>query len=141
MEVRIKTNRIEGRWNLLNYKNLKKVGVKFEDIEKIETFFDVPGRLYTEPGVASETHPCSGSIGVWLYTKDNKIASIQDIFYYDKNPKKGHHKGLPHWNHERRYIDTKGTVKVSRRIEWHIIPDSPELEIYFNGKTKTVQRA
>ena len=69
----------EGSVNLLEPANLKIVGVKQEDVEKIETFFDVAGTLYSEPGVASETHPTGGSIGVWLHTRQGHIASIQDM--------------------------------------------------------------
>jgi len=138
--VRFKAGQIEGSWNILKDENLAIVCIKLENIKKIEPFFEVPGTLYTEPDVASESHPCSGSIGVWLWTKEDEMASIQEIFYYDKNINKTHYNGLPHWNHERRLIDINGKVIKERNVEWHIIPDSEELTIYFDGKTRTVKR-
>lgn len=137
--VKIETADLETySWDLLTEENLKKVGIKPEDIKNIDPFFHVPGKLYTEPGVAKETHPCSGSIGVWIYTYDGHKASIQDIIYYDFNPHKTHYGGLPHWNHERRLITKKGEIKRLRKIESHIIKDSEKITIYFNGKKKTV---
>ena len=140
--VRFKTsNQFEGAWNIITEVNLEKVKVKLKDIKSIETFFEVPGVLYTEPGVARETHPCGGSIGFWINTYDNKRASIQDILYYDPNIRQTHHNGLPHWNHERRFINIEGKEdRTKENIEYHIINDSDEITIYFNGKKKTIKK-
>jgi len=140
--VKLKTsNQVEGFWHLITEVNLKKVKVKPEDIKKIEPFFEVPGVLYTEPGVALGTHPCGGSIGLWIYTHDDHRASIQDIIYYDPNICKSHCDGLPHWNHERRFIDVEGKEdRTGKNIEYHIINDSDEITIYFNGKEKTITK-
>lgn len=121
--------------------NLKQIGIEKDDIKRIEPFFAVPGELYTEPGVASVTHPCGGSVGVWIYTNDGKRASVQDIFYHDPNIYKTHCDGLPHWNHERRFIDREGEIKtISKGIEHHITEDSERFTIYFEGQQKTISK-
>jgi hypothetical protein len=129
-----------GSVNLLEPCNLEIVGIKQEDIEKVETFFEVPGILYSEPEVASETHPTGGSIGVWVYTKQGSIASIQDIIYYDFNPGKTHFSGQPHWNHERRFIDKEGKTQTKKDIEYHVIEDSEWIEVYFGEQRKTINK-
>jgi hypothetical protein len=140
--VKFKTsNQEEGSWELLSEENLEELGIKREDIIRIEPFFEVPGVLYTEPGVASETHPTGGSIGVWIYTKDSNRTSIQDIIYYDFNVRKTHYNGLPHWNHERRFINKEGKEKrLKNDIEWHIIKDSDWISIVFNDQKKTITK-
>lgn len=128
-------------WELLTDENLRKIEIRRGDIKKIEQFFEVPGVLYTEPRVASKTHPCGGSVGVWIYTKDGNRTSVQDILYYDPNIFKTHCDGLPHWNHERRFIDRKGRVEtIKKGIEHHVIEDSDLLTIHFGGRQKTVSK-
>jgi hypothetical protein len=116
------------------------IGISQDDIERKETFFAVPGTLYSEPGVASETHPTGGSIGVWIYTRRGQIASIQDIIYYEFNTNKTHFNGLAHWNHERRLIRVDGKMEVQKNVENHIIADSESIEISFGEQTKMVRR-
>lgn len=130
----------QAQWNLLSSENLARVGIKESDIVKVEPFFSVPGTLYTEPNIASETHPAGGSIGVWIYTEKSRV-SIQDIIYYDFNPYKTHYFGLPHWNHERRYIDATGYQwRITEGIENHIIDDCERLNLSFDDKCKQINR-
>lgn len=142
MMIKFRTsNLVEGTWNLLTPENLAKVNVKLEDIKRIESFFKVPGKLYSEPGVASDIHPTGGSVGVWLYTDTGDRASIQDIIYHDPNINKTHYDGLPHWNHERRYIDTKGKEwREGKCIEYHTIEDSETIHLSFQGNEETVRK-
>jgi len=107
----------------------------------MKTFFDVPGKLYAELGVASETHPCAGSIGVWLDTCTGHRASIQGIIYNDFNPYKKHYSGSPHWNHEGRFIDIEGNVEYPvKDVDFHTIEDSDKITISFDGKKKIVTK-
>lgn len=130
----------EGYWNLLTHQNLRRVGINnWREIERIEPFFHVPGTLYVEPSVP-DTRPYGGSLGVWLYTATQR-ASIQDIINYDYNVDRDHNCGLPHWNHDRRFIDIHGNIDDNVRAdEYHIIEASPEITLTFFKETKTIRR-
>ncbi len=139
--VKIETsNGFEAIWNLLTPENLARVNITEDEIERIEPFFEVPGTLYTEPGVASYTHPTGGSVGAWIYTQESRV-SIQDIIYYDFNPYHTHYNGLPHWNHERRFIDVNGhEERITEGIENHIIDDSETMNVSFDGDEKEITK-
>ncbi len=139
--VRIESpNGFQATWNLLTTENLARVGVREEEIVKVEPFFDVPGTLYSEPGVASDKHPTGGSVGAWIYTELSRV-SIQDIIYYDFNPYKTHYCGLPHWNHERRFIEAKGhEERITEGIENHIIDDSETMKVSFYEESKEITK-
>jgi len=140
--VKFETASQKGAWDLLTDQNLIKVGIKREMIKEVTPVYEVPGSLYTEAGVASETHPCDGSVGIWIVTHDGLKASIQDIFYYDYNPQGSHSAGLRHWNHERRFIDKEGKEEIGKEgIEFHIIDDCDWINIGFEGREqRTVVR-
>jgi hypothetical protein len=140
--VKIETeNGFQATWDLIARENLARVGIREEEIVKVEPFFAVPGTLYTEPGVASEKHPTGGSVGVWIYTETSRV-SIQDIIYYDFNRYQTHYGGLPHWNHERRFIKANGLEeRISEGIENHIIDDSETMKVSFYGEEKEITRA
>jgi hypothetical protein len=133
-------NGFKSNWDLTSPQNLARVGIKEEEIIKVEPFFSVPGTLYTEPGVASDSHPTGGSVGVWIYTETSRV-SIQDIIYYDFNPYKTHYYGMPHWNHERRFIRANGYCeRISEGIEEHVIEDSETMKVSFDGKNKEINK-
>ena len=101
--------------------------------------------MYTEKGVASKNHQCSGSIGVEILTINDERVSIQDIFYCDKGHEQGEYKNKPHWNREERIIDIRGDEKkVPSKID-HIIGDSEFIKLscidsYGNKCTQTVNK-
>lgn len=113
-----------GSNELLTDRNLNTIGLSSKEIKKADPFFAFPGPLYTEEGVARSEHPCCGSAGVNIITHDGRTASIQDIFYHDQGHKSGQYRGIPHWNRQRRYINTQGKEKRMSSDKDHILPDS-----------------
>lgn len=143
MPVRVgfKTDNKEGSWNIITPQNLKIFGI--QDASGCITpsvCFSVPGRLYPENGVASEIHPCAGSICAEFSHNGNKYA-IHDIFYHDTKPAPRHNGGKPHWNIERRFV--KNDVEFKRTgdvVVNHIIPDSPSIVIEVTKTDGTVEK-
>lgn len=130
--VGFKTDRAEESWNILSEKNLAKLGLSTPQLAEMSmtTSFCIPGNLYTEPNVASSLHPCAGSICVSLVGPDNRQYEIHDIFYYDHNIAGKHADGLPHWNHERRFVINGCVLGRIKEVECHTIDDSNKIELF-----------
>ena len=92
----------EETWDLLADENLSVLGLTYDDILKIEYSEYYPGDPYTELGIAREHHPAMGSGVAHFITKDNREATIADIWYQDYTPHPPINR--PHWNHQRRFM-------------------------------------
>lgn len=125
-------------WELLSDANLRMFGMSCQDIAKVEYRQHYPGWPYVEIGVASNRHPLIGSGSAIVYFTDGTRATICDIFYQDLNlsGRPDHFNGLPHWNHERRFM-YDGVWQEARRcastVEHHQIAKSPYIDILAEG--------
>ena len=138
ISVGFDTSQDIGSIDLLNPENLNRLGIKGEEIEKVDAFFSIPGKHYEEPGVAGPWHLCTGSIGAEVLLNDGRTFGIHEIFYYDENPQQNHYNGLPHWNHERRFVTPSGEERVTE-VEYHIIPDSEKIKLTLREEGKPPQ--
>ena len=124
---------VEFSYDLLDKKNLLKIGLSRSDIKEVEPIFAVPGNLYEEEGVAGKHHRLVGSACVAFTTHDERRYSIDDIWYFDENTKRNHFDGKEHWNHERRIVEhSKQGPKIldfTKHVEVHATPVSSHIDI------------
>lgn len=121
-------------YDLLDEKNLEKIGISRSDILRVKPIFAVPGYLYEEEGIAGKHHRLVGSVCAEFVTCDDERYSIDDIWYFDENVKRNHFRGKEHWNHERRIIkhsdqEKPKIIEFTKHVEGHAIPASPYIEL------------
>ena len=116
-------------FDLIVGKNLGAIGVRQDQIAKVEPFVHLPGTLYPERDFA-ENHPCGGSFGFGLHLNGGSIAWLYGRVSYDYNEKKDHADGKEHWNFEIYGIKPSGSaIPPIISIPWHVLPKSKTLEI------------
>jgi hypothetical protein len=127
MEISFKTDSKEGSWKIPSRSVLESFKLSPEDVENVELAYNALSNYpYEEVNVARCSHPCEGSIGIYINTNDGRHFLSEEIFYYDYNLGQTHFDGLPHWNHERRLTDgTRTWYQKKEEVEYHAIPDSP----------------
>ena len=119
-------------YDLLDEKNLNKIGISRKDIDEVEPVFAVPGYLYEEKDIASKHHRLMGSACALFATYDKKRFSIDDIWYFDENVNRTHFNGKEHWNHERRLVEHSDQIRIldfTDHVESHAIPTSRYIDI------------
>lgn len=121
------------RYNLLDDANIRKIGIPRSEIVEVEPIFAIPGYLYEERGVAGPHHRLIGSACASFYTRDNRLFSIDDLFYFDENPKRSHFGGRQHWNHERRIVEhTAGKPRIllkTKHVKGHVMDSTHYVDI------------
>lgn len=120
-------------FDLLDKRNLKKIGISRSHIREVDPIFAIPGYLYEEEGVAGKHHRLLGSACACFTLYDDRRYSIDDIWYFDENTKKNHFGGREHWNHERRIIEHSNQgpkiLDITNHVEGHAITASPYIDI------------
>jgi hypothetical protein len=139
MEIRFETDSKKGSWTIPTISVLESLKLSPKDVVDVTmAYYAMSNYPYEEVNVARCSHPCEGSIGFFINTKDSRYL-VEDIFYYDYNLKKNHYNGLPHWNHERRLSDgTQTWYQDTDYVEDHGIPDSPSIIWQITDKGSTV---
>lgn len=129
MEIVFRTDSNKGSWKIPTISVLDAFKLSSIDVVNVSlAYIALSNYPYEEVNVARCSHPCEGSIGVYIDTTDGQRYLSEDIFYYDFNLKKNHYEGLPHWNHERRLSDgTQTFTQEKDSVEFHGIPDSPSI--------------
>ena len=116
--------------DLLTDKALSRFGKSTTDVRSVDWSDHFSDSVYTELGLASSHHPLIGSGSTMLGFQDGKVGEMSDIFYQDYNEARNHFRGLPHWNHERRYSMPDGSIQWDKRPEGtHIIDQADWIEI------------
>jgi len=131
MEISFKTDSTKGSWNVLTPSVLRSFKLDQKDVLGVRlAYYALSNYPYEEVNIARCSHPCEGSIGFYIDTRDSHQYLSEEIFFYDYNLKRNHFDRLPHWNHERRLNDGKRTWKQdSKYVENHGIPDSPSITL------------
>jgi len=102
--------------DLLTDKALSRFGKSTTDVRSVDWSDHFSDSVYTELGLASSHHPLIGSGSTMLGFQDGKVGEMSDIFYQDYNEARNHFRGLPHWNHERRYSMPDGSIQWDKRL-------------------------
>lgn len=117
-------------FNLLDERNLERLGISNGEVERSEAFTYLPGTLYPEANNFTDAHPAGGSFGVHLFLTNGRSAWIYGRISYDTNPHKDHYGGKPHWNYDVVEISSNGaTLRPFVGFPYHCLPDSQELNI------------
>ena len=136
MEIGFETDSSKGSWSILTSSVLRSFKLSQKDVLDVRlAYYALSNYPYEEVNVARCSHPCEGSIGFYIDTKDRHRYLTEEIFFYDYNLRQNHFQGLPHWNHERRLNDGKRTwYQSSEHVENHGIPDSPSITLRIADK-------
>ena len=131
MEISFKTDSSKGSWNVPTLTIRRDFKLSPEDVLGVRlAYYALSNCPYEEVNVARCSHPCEGSIGFYVDTRQGQEYLIEEIFFYDFNLEQNHSQGLPHWNHERRLNDGKKTwCQDLKHVENHVIPDSPSITL------------
>jgi len=147
MEISFETDSSNGSWDVLTPSVLRSFKLSQKDVLGIRlAYYALSNYPYEEVNVARCSHPCEGSIGFYVDTRDGNKYLTEEIFYYDYNPTQNHFNGIPHWNHERRLNDGHRTwYEKSKHVEFHGIIDSPSITLRVTEKgsiihEKTIKR-
>jgi hypothetical protein len=131
MEISFETESSKGSWDVLTPSVLRTFKLTQKDVLGVRlAYYALSNYPYEEVNVARCSHPCEGSIGFYIDTRDGNQYLTEEIFYYDYNLMQNHFGGLPHWNHERRLNDGKNIWHQNLKyVEYHGITDSPSIAL------------
>jgi len=135
-EIGFETDSTKGSWSVVTPSILREFKLSPKDVLDVKPAYNaISDYPYEEANVARRSHPCEGSVGVYVDTQEGQKYLVEDIFYYDFNLEQRHSQGLPHWNHERRLGDGNKTwYQDSKYVENHVIPDSPSITLRMTDK-------
>ena len=86
MEISFKTDSSKGSWNVPTLTIRRDFKLSPEDVLGVRlAYYALSNCPYEEVNVARCSHPCEGSIGFYVDTRQGQEYLIEEIFFYDFN--------------------------------------------------------